>query len=108
MRYSVRPAIHYTKMLTSIPGYLIADFFKAAQLMRQRPLGPLCYRDALRYLSVRHVQGEDLRALGELHNLVLLCTGQAPAWAERIAVWAAAMRPGNGPRVQRVRSAANP
>jgi hypothetical protein len=95
-------------MLTSIPGYLVADFFKAAQLMRQRPLGPLCYRDALRYLRVRHVRGADLGALGELHNLVLRCTGQAPPWAERIAVWAAAMRPANGLRPQPVRSAANP
>lgn len=95
-------------MLSAIPGYLIADFFKAAQLMRRCRLGPLRYGDSLRYLRERHVRRADLAALGELHNLVLRCTGQAPSWAERIAVWAAATRPGNGPRPRRARSALAP
>jgi hypothetical protein len=95
-------------MLTAIPDYLIADFFKAAQLMRRRPLGTLLYRDTLRYLCECHVRDADLRALKELHDLVLRGTGQAPPWAERIAVWAAATCPGNGLRHRRAGSAAGP
>lgn len=82
-------------MPIAIPGYLIADFFRFAQLLRLRPLGPLCFRDARRYLLEQRVPDEDLLTLRHLHTLVLRCTGQGPAWGERIAVWAMAVRPGS-------------
>jgi hypothetical protein len=88
-------------MTNSIPPHLVTDFFNLAQLLRRRPAARLSYRDALRYLRQRRVQEGDLPVLRDLPLLVLRLTGQAPAWAERIAIWAAVQCPGRGPRPQR-------
>jgi hypothetical protein len=88
-------------MPNAIPQHLVADFFNLAHLLRRRPAARLGYRDGLRYVRQRRVQERDLPILRELPLLVLRLTGQAPAWAERIAIWAAVQCPGRGPRPQR-------
>jgi hypothetical protein len=85
-------------MTNRIPQHLVTDFFNLAHLLRRRPAAHLSYRDALRYLRQRRVEEADLSNLRELPLLVLRLIGQAPLWAERIAVWAAVQCPRPGPR----------